>query len=121
MAATIKLVYRPKFRAFNRNGGFLAGGRVYGYDAGTSTPRTTYSDSGLTTPNPWPVVLDSQGQADIWPGEGTFKVVVTDSAGVQLVTQDNMRLDGDIVSFVMGYTSIQVNGGNSSASGYGGL
>lgn len=121
MAATMKLVYRPKFQAFNQNGFPLSGGKVYAYDAGTTTPRTTYSDSDLTVPNTWPVILDSQGQADIWPGEGTFKLVVTDANDVQLYTQDNLRLDGDIVSFVMGYTSIQVNGGSGGAGGYGGL
>jgi len=120
MAATLKLVYRPKFQAFNQNGGALSGGKVYIYDAGTTTPRETFQDPGLTTPNTWPVVLNSQGQADIWPGEGTFKLAVEDALGVQLYTQDNMRLDGDIVSFVMGYTSIQAGGGGG-AGGYGGL
>lgn len=121
MAATLKLVYRPKFQAYNQGGFPLAGGKVYAYDAGTTTPRITYKDSDLTVPNTWPVVLNAQGQADIWPGEGPFKIVVTDADDVQLYTQDNMRLDGDIISFVMGYTSIQVNGGAGGAGGYGGL
>lgn len=120
MAATLKLAYRPKFQAFNIQGFALSGGKVYAYDAGTTTPRQTFQDSDLTVPNTWPVVLDSQGQADIWPGEGTFKLVVCDVNDVQLYTQDNMRLDGDIVGFVMGYTSIQVNGGGPS-NGYGGI
>jgi len=121
MAATLKLVYRPKFQAFDQAGLPLSGGKVYVYEAGTSTPKATYQDQALTVPNTWPVALNSQGQADIWPGPGTFKMVVHDSKDVPLYSQDNMRIDGDIISFVMGYAQILTSGGGGGAGGYGGL
>ncbi len=44
----------------------LVGGCLYTYDAGTSTPRATYTDATGGTPNANPIVLDSAGRASIW-------------------------------------------------------
>ncbi len=41
----------------------LSGGKIYFYIPTTTTPRTPYSDSGLTTPTTNPVILNSNG----WP------------------------------------------------------
>jgi hypothetical protein len=40
--------------------------RLFTYDAGTSTPRTTWSDAGETVPNANPIILDANGQAQIF-------------------------------------------------------
>ena len=61
----------------------LAGGLVYTYAAGTSTPKTTYTDSTALTANPNPVVLDANGQASIWLS-GAYKINVTDVNAVQI-------------------------------------
>jgi hypothetical protein len=66
----------------------LAGGKVYTYAAGTSTPKTTWQDAAGTTPNANPVVLDSTGSALIF-WSGSYKVVVVDSSGNTIYTVDN--------------------------------
>lgn len=63
------------------NGQPLAAGSVYMYVPGTTTPKTTYQDSGLTVPNTNPVVLNAAGRAAIW-GNGSFRQVVYDVNGV---------------------------------------
>ena len=47
------------------NGNPLAGGKIHTYLTGTSTPKTTYSNS-TGTANTNPVILDAEGYADIW-------------------------------------------------------
>lgn len=67
-----------KFMMLDSSGDPLSGGLVFTYEPGTSTKKTTYSDSALTTPNANPVVLDSRGEAAIF-GDGNFKIVVAPS------------------------------------------
>jgi hypothetical protein len=45
----------------NANGVPVSGAKVYFYQPGTTTPRTTYSDDGLTVPASNPVIADSAG------------------------------------------------------------
>ena len=40
----------------------LSGGRIYTYDAGTTTPRATYTSSTGVQANANPIVLDSGGK-----------------------------------------------------------
>jgi len=67
----------------------LVGGRVSTFDAGTSTPRQTWSDANQTAPNANPVILDGRGEASIF-WNGAYKVVLADAAGVTIWTQDNV-------------------------------
>lgn len=53
-------------RFFSSNGAPLAGGKLYSYAAGTSTPIPTYTDSTGAVQNPNPVVLDANGYAEVW-------------------------------------------------------
>lgn len=62
------------------NGAPLAGGSVYFYVVGTTTPKTTYQNQALTVPNTNPVVLNAAGRATIW-GNGNFRQVVNDVNG----------------------------------------
>lgn len=75
-------LYVPVFRAFDDTGAPLAGGKVYFYEAGTSTPKDTYTDSGAGTANSNPVILDAYGSAPIWL-DGTYKINLTDANDVQ--------------------------------------
>ena len=79
----------PKFQAIDSSGNPLSGGKVYTYAAGTSTPKTTYSDRSLTTPNANPVILDSDGEANIYL-DGAYKIVLKDSSDVTLWTEDDV-------------------------------
>jgi hypothetical protein len=68
----------------------LAGGLLYTYAAGTSTPLATYSSQAGTIPNANPVVLDSRGEATVFWSGASYKVVLHDSADAPIWTQDNV-------------------------------
>lgn len=84
--------YGP-FRAFDGNGDPLNGGKLYTYDAGTSTPKDTYTDAGGLTPNANPVVLDANGYANVWLGDGGYKFILKTSADATLWTIDDIGGD----------------------------
>jgi len=89
--ATGTIIPSPKFTGFDANGNPLAGGKLYTYVAGTTTPQTTYSNVNLTSANANPVVLDSAGVATVFVSAGTsFKYVLKDSADVTIWTADNI-------------------------------
>jgi hypothetical protein len=68
-------------RFFDLNGVPLAGGQLFSYTAGTSTPQATYADITEATPNTNPIVLDSAGYANVWLGAGVYKFVLEDALG----------------------------------------
>ena len=79
-----------RFRAFDANGDPLAGGKLYTYEAGTSTPKDTYTTQDESVANANPVILDADGYADVWLGTGFYKLVLKDSADVTLWTIDDV-------------------------------
>jgi hypothetical protein len=83
------LLNLPKFSAVDDNGDPLAGGKVYTYAQGTSTPKATYSDKNCTTPNANPIILDSRGEATVYLG-GYYKIILKDSADATIWTMDNI-------------------------------
>ena len=83
----------------DNNGVPLRGGRLYFYEPGTATFKTTYTDSTLSTPNASPVPLNAEGRALVWLS-GDYDVEIW--SGVQGVgnafqvrTQDNINPDTD--------------------------
>lgn len=80
---------------FDNNGDPLAGGKVYFYEAGTTTPKDTYTTQAGTIANANPVILDSAGRASIW-GTGSYKEVVKTSADVTISTKDAVTLGSEI-------------------------
>ena len=71
----------------------LSGGQLYTYQAGSSTPLTTYSDNGGTVPNANPIVLgvDGRPQTEIWLTQGfNYKFILTDSSNNLIQTYDNL-------------------------------
>ena len=90
------------YRDWDANGNPLAGGLVYTYLAGTTTPAATYTDSTGLTPNTNPVVLNARGEAAIWiPANTGYKFVVTDSAGNPIRTVDQV-INSQLNSFYGG-------------------
>jgi hypothetical protein len=78
---------------FDNNGNPLAGGLIYTYSAGTTTPIATYTSSSGGTANANPIVLDSAGRTpeQIWLTEGnSYKFVLETSLGVTIKTDDNI-------------------------------
>ena len=55
----------PKLQFFGSDGLPLVGGKLYTYAAGTTTPLATYVDHDGVTQNTNPVILDSNGEADV--------------------------------------------------------
>ena len=57
---------------FDGSGVPLAGGLIYTYAAGTTTPQITYTSSSGNVPNSNPIVLNSSGRTDneIWLIQG---------------------------------------------------
>ncbi len=73
------------FRAETNDGKPLAGGLLYSYAAGTSTPVTTYQDSGGTIPNTNPVVLNFRGEASVYLLFNVgYKLDLTDPSGNEI-------------------------------------
>ncbi len=81
----------PKLQFIDANGDPYALGKVYTYEAGTTTPLPTYTDQAGGTANPNPVILDTAGRAAIWLTEGSsYKFVVTDANDVSVMTVDDI-------------------------------
>lgn len=71
----------------------LSGGYIYTYQAGSSTPLTTYSDVNGLIQNPNPIILGSDGRptTEIWLTYGySYKFILTDSSNNQIQTYDNL-------------------------------
>lgn len=80
-----------KQRYFDANGNPLAGGLLYTYQAGTTTPQATYTDSSGVTPNSNPVVLDANGEANVWLDISlSYKFILEDASGANQWTTDNV-------------------------------
>ncbi len=97
-AQSASLMPMPKIQFLDANGVPVAGGFVYTYSAGTTTPLVTYTDASGSTPNADPVVLDSGGFANIWLGANTYKIVLQDKHGVQIWSVDNVSNPSQIQS-----------------------
>jgi len=64
---------------FDDNGNFLAGGLIWSYVAGTTTPQAVYTDATAATAWPNPIILDARGESggEIWLSAGSiYKFVV---------------------------------------------
>lgn len=101
-------LYGPKVRFFDNNGDPLAGGKVYSYEAGTSTPKNTYTDSTGSTANANPVILDADGYANIWLDTGDYKIVLTDADDVTIFTTDDVPGAVTILSQITSASSSSV-------------
>lgn len=69
------------------NGDPLSGGKIYTYLSGTSTPATTWADSGGVTANPNPIILDANGYSPsmIWlDSADAYRMVIKTPGDVQV-------------------------------------
>jgi hypothetical protein len=83
----------PKLQFFGTDGLPLVGGKLYTYAAGTTTPLATYVDHTGTITNTNPVILDSNGQANVWLPETTsFKYILKTAAETTLYTVDYVSI-----------------------------
>lgn len=88
---TTTLAPAPVFRQWDNNGNPLAGGQLFTYAAGTTTPIPSYTDSTGGTPNSNPVILNSRGEANVWLTPNVaYKLQLADSAGNVIWTVDQV-------------------------------
>jgi len=93
MASVLLSPYGNGQQFFDDNGIPLAGGLIYTYQAGSSTPLVTYTDNNGNIANPNPIVLDASGRTpqQIWLLTGySYKFVLQNSDGVLIQTLDNI-------------------------------
>lgn len=92
-----KRFFMPRASVFDINGDPISGGKLWFYEPGSSTPRATYSDAGLTTANSNPVEANSAGRFPeifLTPAVG-YKVVLTDANNAVIWTADPYDGDGE--------------------------
>lgn len=89
---------------FDNNGQPLSGGKVYTYNAGTTTPKLTWTDQLKAVASANPIILDSNGRALVF-GDGVYKLVATTSADVAVFTEDNLQYLGSDETVLYGGSS----------------
>jgi hypothetical protein len=79
---------------FTNTGAVLTGGKLYTYQAGTTTPQVTYTTSAGNVARTNPVVLDAAGRVpgsgEIWVLPVSYKFVLRDANDVLIATYDNV-------------------------------
>jgi len=93
MAVNLSSFAGAGWQLFSNNGVPLAGGLIYSYAAGTSTPAATYTTAAGSIANANPIVLDAYGRTanEIWLTAGsTYKFVLKDSSGNLIGTYDDI-------------------------------
>ncbi len=87
----------------DNNGDPVSGAKIYVYDAGTTTPRSLYSNTGLSVSVSNPIICNSAGRSTtdggttvgmVYTAAGSYKIVVKNSADVTIYTLDN--IDGRV-------------------------
>jgi hypothetical protein len=81
------------FQFFDNNGAPLNAGKIYTYQAGSSTPLATYTNSVGSVANANPIILGTSGRPpnEIWLSEGFFyKFILKDSSDATIQTYDNL-------------------------------
>ena len=71
----------------------LSGGKIYTYQAGSSTPLATYTTINGTIANSNPIILGTDGRtpSEIWLTYGyNYKFILQDSVGSTIATYDNL-------------------------------
>ena len=107
----------PKLQFFTEGGIPLAGGKLYSYAAGTTTPLATYTTSSGIQNNTNPIILDSRGEAAVWLGAASYKLKLTDSTDVEIWTVDNITTQ-DAMNALTAFEASLASTQGSSLVGY---
>lgn len=85
----------------NSAGNPRAGGKLYAYETGTTTPLDTFYDDDLAPghENSNPITLNASGRlaVDVFGSSDQYKFVITNSDGTDSITLDPMYTDGSAV------------------------
>lgn len=98
----VSLMPQPCPQFTDSNGKPLASGKVFTYQAGTSNPLATYTDSTGTVQNSNPIILNQGGfpqaasgaPCGIWLSLNAYKIVVQNVFNVPIWTVDNVSDPG---------------------------
>lgn len=94
MAVNLSALAGAGQQFFDNNGNPLSGGKLWSYEAGTTTPQATYTTAAGNVAHTNPIVLDSAGRVstgEIWLTAGdNYKFVLMTSTDVTLATWDNI-------------------------------
>lgn len=106
-----------RIRELDANGNPLAGGKLYTYRSGTSTAKQTYSD-GDGTANANPVVLDSEGSADVWiDDDEPYRFRLESSTGALRWQRDGVtNASGSVLRGVANIAALKLISGSSTAT-----
>jgi len=86
----------------DEDGNIEDGALMYVFEAGTTTPVTTYADAELSTPQTHPIEADANGYFVMpYVPVGSYKVRVTDNAAVLLWEQDNIVISAPVITDYM--------------------
>lgn len=83
----------------------LNGGVLYSYEAGTTTPKPVYANTG-TTPTTNPVVLNARGEATFYLGEGAYKFELKRANGTQVWIVDNVVSMAELLRQAKAYADV---------------
>ena len=112
---TLSPVWGAGAQLFDNSGNVLTGGKIYTYEAGTTTPAVTYTNPIGTVFNSNPIIADASGRLsnEIWLlVSGAYKFVLKDANDVLIATYDNIPTipqppisnDASSISYEQGYT-----------------
>jgi len=94
MAVNLSPIGGVAAQFFDNSGNVLSGGKIFTYAAGTTTPQSTYTSAGGTTPLANPIILDAAGRVptgEIWLTDGLqYKFIIKTSTDVQIGSYDNI-------------------------------
>ena len=105
MAVNLSPVAGAAAQFFDNSGNVLTGGKLYTYDAGTTTPAPTYTSSNGVTAHPNPIILNAAGRVpdsgEIWLADSvSYKFVLKDANDVLIGTYDNLvGINSNFVNF----------------------
>lgn len=93
---TLLRPYSPVLHYDDINGRPLVGGKLYVYEANTSTPAVTYRNPSGTDLNENPVTLDERGNCKMWIDTSKrYKFVLWDSTETEIVmSEDDVTAPG---------------------------
>ena len=108
MSVNLSLLAGAGWQFFTDDGVPLAGGLLYTYAAGTTTPQTTYTTSAGVSTNTNPIVLNSAGRLanEIWLTEGvSYKFVLKTAVAVQIGSYDDISGANDFAAVFVDFAA----------------
>lgn len=104
MAVYLSPLAGAGWQFFTDDGVPLAGGKIFTYAAGTTTPQATYTTAAGNIAHLNPIILDANGRVnEVWLSDGvTYKFIIKDSTDAILGTYDDLSGINDVASLING-------------------